>query len=187
MKIFFYTLRPYDELLAAEKISRQMGIEFDYTEDYPDSENYMLADGCESICVTPCDMSAPILEKFASIGVKYIICRSVGYDHVDLAKARELGMRVANVEYPPSGVANYAVMLMMMCERNITQILRRADIQDFTLKGKIGHDISFETVGVVGTGKIGTAVLKALSGFGCRLLCSDPYKNEEAAKYAEYA
>ena len=127
-----------------------------------------------------------VLELFASIGVKFIICRSVGYDHVDLVRAAELGMRVANVEYPPSGVANYAIMLMMMCERNITQILKRAELQDFTLKGKIGHDLSFATVGVIGTGKIGSTVIKHLSGFGCRILCSDPYINEEAQKYAEY-
>ena len=186
MKIFFYDLRPFDELPLAEKICGEMNIEFAYCEEYPDRENYVLAQGCDAISTTPCDLSAPMLELFHSVGVKYILCRSVGYDHVDLEKAKELGLRVSNVDYPPSVVANYAIMLMMMCLRRITHILKRAELQDFSLKGKLGYDISFTTVGVIGTGKIGTAVLKHLSGFGCRLICCDPFRNPEAEKYAEY-
>lgn len=186
MKIFFYDLRPYDELPAAEKISRETGIEFGYCEEYPTMDNYQLAEGCIGISTTPCDLSAPILERFASIGVKYILCRSIGYDHVDLVRAEELGMRVSNVDYPPSGVANYTIMLMLMCARKITHILQRADLQDYTLKGKIGRDISFATIGVIGTGRIGATVIRHLSTFGCRILCYDPYPNEETAKLAEY-
>ena len=95
-------------------------------------------------------------------------------------------MRVSNVAYPPSGVAKYAIKLMMMCKRRIMQIMGRAGVQDFSLEGKIGKDLSFSTVGVIGTGKIGGTVIRHLSGFGCRILCYDPYRNEEAAQYAEY-
>ena len=186
MKIFFYDLRPFDEAEAAERICREMGIEYGQCEEYPDEENYVLARGYDGISTTPCDLSAPMLERFHSVGVKYILCRSIGYDHVDLQKAAELGMRVSNVDYPPTGVANYAIMLMMMCARKITQILERAKVQDFTLRGKIGMDISRVTVGVIGTGKIGATVIRHLSSFGCRLICYDPYINEECRKYAEY-
>ncbi len=136
--------------------------------------------------MTPCDMSAPMVELFAGIGVKYLLCRSIGYDHVDLHKAKELGMKVSNVSYPPSGVANYAIMLMLMLQRRITQILARADLQDYSLKGKIGRDMSFSSVGVIGTGRIGRTVIEHLSGFGCKIYCYDPYQNEEVKKYAEY-
>ncbi|MFR7718601.1 MAG: NAD(P)-dependent oxidoreductase [Lachnospiraceae bacterium] len=57
---------------------------------------------------------------------------------------------------------------------------------DYSLNGNIGREIGSLTVGVVGTGKIGTHVLRNLSGFGCRLLACDPYENEEAKKYASY-
>lgn len=186
MKIFFYTLRDFDELAFAKKCADKYGIEFDYTGAYPDAENYVLAKGADAVSMTPCDMSAPMVEKFASIGVKYLLCRSIGYDHVDLHKAKECGMKVSNVSYPPSGVANYAIMLMMMLQRNMVSILKRAELQDYSLKGKIGADISFETVGVIGTGRIGRTVIEHLSGFGCRILCYDPYQNEEVKKYAEY-
>ena len=186
MKIFFYARREYDEVPFAEQYAREMGIDFGWTSQYPVLENIPLAEGADAVSMTPCDMSAPMVDAFHAIGVKYILCRSIGYDHVDLERAKSYGMRVSNVSYPPSGVANYAIMLMMMLQRKIVPILRRADLQDYSLKGKIGDDLSFSTVGVIGTGRIGTTVIEHLSGFGCRILCYDPYKNPTAAKYAQY-
>ncbi|MBR4423314.1 MAG: D-lactate dehydrogenase VanH-A, partial [Mailhella sp.] len=119
-------------------------------------------------------------------GVRYLLCRSICYDHVDLEEAARLGMRVANVSYPPSGVAGYAVMLMLMACRNITGLLRQADMQDFTLRGKIGLDLAACTVGVIGTGQIGATVIRALSGFGCRILACDPRRNPSVEGLAEY-
>ena len=103
MKIFFYTLRPYDELPCAQKLSAETGIAFDGCEEYPNLENAALAAGCDAVSMTPCDMSAPMVERFHELGVKYICCRSIGYDHVDREKAHELGMKVSNVDYPPRG------------------------------------------------------------------------------------
>ena len=187
MKIFFYCLREFDELAYCRRFSRETGIGFDYSTGYPGPDSYALAEGCEGVSVIPCDMSAPVLRRFRDLGVRYLLCRSIGYDHVDLAEAARLGMRVANVSYPPSGVAGYAVMLMLMACRNITRLLRQADMQDFTLKGKIGLDIAACTVGVIGTGQIGAAVIRALSGFGCRILACDPRRNPAVEGLAEYA
>lgn len=185
MKIMFYFLRPFDELAYCERFSKEYGIDFAWTPDYPTPENAALAAGCDAVCTTPCDMSAPMVERFAALGVKYLPCRSIGYDHIDLKRAKELGLRVSNVSYAPSGVANYAVMLMLMCLRKIQPIMKRAEIQDFGLKGKMGRDISNCTVGVIGTGRIGRTVLRSLSGFGCRLLAYDVRESSEAKQYAE--
>ena len=185
-KVFFYTLRPYDELGIAQRLSAQMDMEFGYSEQYPTLENAALAAGYDAVSVTPCDMSAPMLQRFHELGVKYVCCRSIGYDHVDRQEARRLGMKVANVDYPPNGVANFAIMLMMMTLRKAGHILKRGEVQDYSLKGKIGRDISTCTVGVIGTGRIGRTVLQHLSGFGCRLLAYDLYPNDEVKKSAEY-
>ena len=186
IKVFFYTLRPYDELGIAQKLASQLGIEFGSTQEYPTLENAALAAGYDAVSVTPCDMSAPMVQRFHELGVKSICCRSIGYDHVDLEKARELGMKVSNVDYPPNGVANFAIMLMLMSLRKAGHILKRGEVQDYSLKGKIGRDISNCTVGVIGTGRIGRTVLQHLSGFGCRLLAYDLYPNEDVKKIAEY-
>ena len=186
VKVFFYTLRPYDEQGILEDLAKQRGIEYGYTEAYPTMENAQLAAGYDAVSLTPCDMSAPMLQRFHDLGVKAICCRSIGYDHVDLEKARELGMKVSNVDYPPNGVANFAIMLMLMSLRKAGHILKRGELQDYSLKGKIGRDISNCTVGVIGTGRIGQTVLKHLSGFGCELLAYDLYQNDEVKKIAKY-
>ena len=185
-KVFFYTLRPYDELSIAQRLAPQLDIEFGYTQEYPTLENAELAKGYDAVSVTPCDMSAPMVKRFHELGVKSICCRSIGYDHVDRETARTLGMKVANVDYPPNGVANFAIMLMLMSLRKAGHILKRGEAQDYSLQGKIGRDISTCTVGVIGTGRIGRTVLQHLSGFGCRLLAYDLYPNAEVKKIAEY-
>lgn len=186
MKILFYTLRPFDELDYCKKYSAQYGIDFVWTADAPNPENLSLAQGCDSVSTNPCLITPEYLDTFAKYGVRYLTCRSIGYDHIPLDKARELGMRVSHSAYPPNGVADYAIMLMMMCTRKVNQILRRADAQDYSLKGKMGRELSAMTVGVIGTGNIGRTVLRHLTGFGCRLLAYDLYPNEETKKYAEY-
>ena len=185
-KVFFYTLRPYDELGIAQRLAPQLDVEFGSTQEYPTLENAELAKGYDAVSLTPCDMSAPMVKRFHELGVKSICCRSIGYDHVDRETARELGMKVANVDYPPNGVANFAIMLMLMSLRKAGHILKRGEAQDYSLQGKIGRDISNCTVGVIGTGRIGRTVLQHLSGFGCRLLAYDLYPNDEVKKIAEY-
>lgn len=186
VKIFFYNLRPFDEQAIAQRIGAELGIEYGACADYPTPENAALAAGYDAVSFTPCDMGTAMVERFAALGVKYLCCRSIGYDHVDRKRAKELGMRVSNVDYTANGVANFAIMLMMMSLRRVGHILKRGEAQDYTLKGKIGRDLSACTVGVIGTGRIGRTVLRHLSGFGCRLLAYDLYPSEEAKQYAEY-
>ena len=97
MSIFFYNLREDDELPFARQCSEEYGIPFGYCVDYPSPDNYHLAEGYDAISCTPCDMSRPVVEAFHDLGVKYITTRSIGIDHIDRVRARELGMRVGNV------------------------------------------------------------------------------------------
>ena len=186
MKICFYALREFDELFFCNEMKKKYGVDFVYSTEYPNEKNISLASGCDGVSCTPCDMSAKVLKSFRDVGVKYILTRSIGYDHIDLAAARELGMKVDNVTYTPTGVADYAIMLMLASVRKFAHILKRAELQDYSLKNKLGRDFSCCTVGVMGTGKIGRTVLKHLSGFGCRLLAYDIFENDEAKKFAAY-
>lgn len=188
MKIFLYSLRPFDELEHCERMKEKYGIDYAYSTEYPSVENVHLAAGCDAVSTNPCDMSAPMVEAFHKLGVKYLTCRSVGYDHIDLEMAKACGMKVSHASYPPCGVANYSIMLMLMCTRKIEHILKRSEVQDYSLKGKLGRDISYATVGIIGTGRIGQTVIKSLSGFGCNILAYDEYPNEtvQQEKIAQY-
>ncbi len=186
MKIFAYALREFDEKAFFEKFSKEFNCEYGYTTEYPSPENVYLAQGYDAISATPCDLGADMLERFHQVGVRYIATRSIGFDHIDLKKAKELGMKVSHVSYAPETVADYAIMLMLMCCRKIYPILERAKIQDYTLKGKMGKDLCDCTVGIIGTGQIGKTVIKHLSSFGCKIIAYDLYPNKECSEMAEY-
>jgi len=186
MKIAFYALRDYDELPAVRRYSKKYGIDFIWTPEYPSESNIDFARGCDGISATPCKLTEDWLTRWKNFGVKAILCRSIGFDHVPAEPIRRLGQIVANTPYPTNCVADYAIMLILMCLRQMKQIMLRAEAQDFTLKNKMGRNIEDLTVGVVGTGHIGQVLMQHLSGFGCKMLAYDKYPSDAAKKYAEY-
>ncbi len=186
MRIFVYSMREYDELAFFEKFCSQYGVEFGYTTQTPCLENTELAKGYDVIDIITTVMDKPIIDKFHEIGIRCISSRTIGYDHIDVEYAHSLGMGVTNVTYNPASVADYTIMLMLMGCRKVQHIMQRAAVQDYTLKGKIGREISDCTVGIIGTGRIGSTIVKHLTGFGCKMLAYDIYENEEVKKSAEY-
>lgn len=115
-------------------------------------------------------------------GVTYVSTRSIGYNHLDVEYAASLGIRVENVAYSPDSVADYTVMAMLMAIRHAKATVRRSDVHDYRLHEVRGRELRDLTVGVVGTGRIGAAVVDRLQGFGCRLLAHD----RSPATAAEY-
>jgi D-specific alpha-keto acid dehydrogenase len=67
-----------------------------------------------------------------------------------------------------------------MTVRNAKSIVRRADIHDYRLSDVRGKELRDLTVGVIGTGRIGEAVMDRLRGFGCRILAYDTHPNAAA-------
>ncbi len=113
------------------------------------------------------------LMALSRVGVEYLSTRSVGCDHIDVSYAKSVGISVGNVAYSPDSVADYTLMLMLMAVRQAKATLRRADVHDYRLSEIRGKELRDLTVGVVGTGRIGTAVIDRLRGFGCRVLAYD--------------
>lgn len=116
------------------------------------------------------EVSARTLGALKRAGVEHISTRSIGYDHIDLDAAATLGISVENTVYDPDGVADFTLMLILMAIRNAREVIRAADCRDFRLGGARGRDLRDMTVGVVGVGHIGEAVVRRLHGFGCRVL-----------------
>ena len=186
MKFFVYTFREFDEKNCFDELSEKYGFEYDYSPEYPCLENVHYAKGYDAVSFTPCECNAELVEAFHKQGVKYICARSIGFEHIDLEKAKELGMRVSCVKYGPETVADYAIMLMLMGCRKITHIIERSKLQDYTLKGKLGKNLSNCTVGILGTGQIGGTVVKHLQSFGCRILANSLFEEESLKGMCEY-
>ena len=178
MKLFVYSLREYDERQYFDTWCERYKITYQAVKEGPGSHNLHLAEGYDAVSIITTPMDKDILAALRAGGVKCISTRTVGYDHVNLKAAKEEGLVICNAPYPPNSVANYTIMLMLMCCRRVTHILDRSALQDYSLMGKIGIDISGCTVGIIGTGKIGRTVIEHLKGFGCRILAYDLLEQE---------
>lgn len=145
-----------------------------------DEQTAELARGSEVVSIFVNDnASAPVLEKLAALGVRYIALRSAGYNNVDIPRAQELGIKVAHVPaYSPYSVAEHTIALMLGLNRKLVRAHSRVRDLNFSLDGLVGFDMNGKTVGIIGTGKIGAIVAKILSGFGCSLVCYDLYPDE---------
>ena len=144
-----------------------------------DVNNAVLAKGCKVVCIfvnDKCDASA--VEVLANVGVELIALRCAGFNNVDLAACEKHGISVVRVpEYSPHAVAEHTVALMLMLNRHLHKAYLRNRSGQFVLDGLVGFDMFGKTVGVLGTGKIGTCVIDILTGFGCNILAFDKYPN----------
>lgn len=187
MRLFVYSMRTFDELPCFEKFCEKYNVEYAYTTETPCMENLELARGYDVVDIITTIFDQPMIKKLHDMGVRCIATRTIGYDHIDTAYAKSLGMGVVHISYSPDSVADYTIMMMLMGCRKMKHIMERADIQDYTLKGKLGRELPGCTVGIIGTGRIGKTVIRHLSGFGCRMLAYDLYESEEVKEYATYA
>ena len=186
-KIAVFNLRQFDEAEWFERFSKELGLTISGCPDAPDMENIArVTEGCECADIITSQITRELMEEFARCGIRYLTTRTIGYDHIDMQAAKDCGIRVGNAPYGPNGVADYAVMLILMSIRNMKRILERTNIQDYTLQGIRGRELSDLTVGVIGTGRIGRTVIRHLSGFGCKLLAYDLCPSQEAARFARY-
>jgi D-specific alpha-keto acid dehydrogenase len=133
-----------------------------------------LARGCRCVSVGHrTRVSDAALTALRRVGVQYVSTRSIGCDHLDVGHAAGLGLEVATVAYSPDSVADFTLMLMLMVVRRARSLVRRVDRQDYRADETRGRELRDLTVGVVGTGRIGTAVIRRLHGFGSRVLTHD--------------
>lgn len=180
MKVTAFSVRDYEKpfLLEAMKGKHELTIRSEKL----NKETAQLAKGSEAVAIfTSDDGHEEVLKELARLGVHYLALRSVGFDHVDLKIAKELGIKVANAPaYSPYAVAEHAVALLLAFNRKIIQGQVLIRQQDFRLDSLVGFDIHGKTVGVLGIGKIGLAFAKIMNGFGAKVLAYDPAQNLEA-------
>jgi D-specific alpha-keto acid dehydrogenase len=163
-----------DEAALFREMSASLGVVPTITEAAVSEGNVGLALGnrCISIGHKTHVTNATLL-ALSEAGVAYISTRSVGYNHLDVDYAESMGISVETVAYSPDSVADYTLMLMLMAVRHAKSVIRRADVHDYRLNDVRGRELRDLTIGVIGTGRIGGAVMDRLHGFGCRTLAYD--------------
>lgn len=160
-----------DEADVFRRLSSQFGIMPTIIGDAVSETNAKLVTGNQCISVGhKSDICEATLMALKNVGVKYISTRSIGCNHIDIDAARKVGIVVGNVIYSSDSVADYTLMLMLMVIRNAKSIVSGVQECDFRLDTVRGKELRDMTVGVVGVGHIGGAVMERLKGFGCRIL-----------------
>lgn len=189
MKAIFFEVRADERALIA-KYAAQFGIEAVLNEEILTAENVSQASGYEGISILgQSRLDKAALQELSKLGVRYITTRTIGFDHIDLAAAKELGMKVNHASYPPNGVAEFTVMLMLLTLRHYKPILWRMNVNDYSLAGMMGRELHSLTVGILGGGRIGGTVAKILHGFGAKVLIASLERDpalEQIVEYCDY-
>ncbi|GLI55297.1 lactate dehydrogenase [Propionigenium maris DSM 9537] len=160
-----------------------------YVGDLLNTDNLHLIEGNEAVMLRGnCPADAKNIEKMAGYGVKYLLTRTVGYNHIDVEAAKKHGMKVARVPgYSPNAIAELALTLAMMLLRNTAYTVHRTRKKDFRADAQMfSPEIRRCTVGIVGTGRIGLTAAKLFKGLGARVIAYDLYPSKAAADVVEY-
>lgn len=185
MRIVVYSMMDMEKSCYSV-LEKKYGVELILTKEAPSMDNVKLACNADAVCVLTTPITSDLIDAFYKAGIRYIVTRTIGYDHIDIMRAKEIGMGVGHSSYSPDNVAEYAVMLMLMSSRNIKTILNSYNNQDFSLRNVQGSLLRDLNIGIIGTGKIGTQVAKMLQGFGCKILAYDTYHNENLKDLLTY-
>lgn len=180
MRVAVFSTKPYDRLFL-DAANAAASHELVYLEPRLTPQTTIAAAETQAVCAFVNDeLKADVLEALVRQRIRLVVLRCAGFNNVDLTAARDLGMTVARVpEYSPYAVAEHAVALILALNRNLHRAYARVREGNFALDGLLGFDMRGRTVGIVGTGKIGTVFARIMSGFGCRILAHDPQPNPD--------
>ena len=161
--ITVYRCKP-DEAAVFNKLSYELGVTVSLIKEAVWKNNVKLAARCRCISVNhKAELSEPLLFELKNAGVKYICTRSIGFNHIDIQAAGKMGMTMGTVAYSPGSVADYSIMLMLMLMRGTKSVIHRAERQNYCLNDLRGKELRDMTVRVIGTGRIGQAVMERLT------------------------
>jgi D-lactate dehydrogenase len=183
MKIGFYEIEQWEadyikEHLQGHELFFQKS---HFSDDELPEENLDIISTFTSSPITP-----KVLEHVKNL--KFVSTRTTGFDHINLDICMQKGILVSNVPtYGENTVAEFTFALLLMLMRKMYEGVRRVKEEGwFRFDGLRGNDLKDKTIGVIGTGHIGTYVVKIAHGFGMNIVAYDPYPNEKLAQQFDY-
>jgi D-lactate dehydrogenase len=182
LKVAFFDSKPYD-IKSFENENRNYGYKIKFFTAKLNIDSVKLAGGYDAVCVfVNDDINKGVIHELENMGIRLIALRCAGYNNVNLEAAFG-NVHIARVpDYSPHAVAEHATCLMLALNRKIHKAYYRIRDNNFSINGLMGFDMFGKTAGVIGTGKIGRAVINILKGFGMKVKAYDAFPNEKAAK-----
>ena len=180
MKVYFFGVEDWEKLHIERKLKeKSVSGEFFFFKEALDINNVDKAKDADIISVFIYSKLTPeVIDRIPHL--KLIITRSSGYDHIDVEYALKKGIKVAYIPgYGNNTVAEYTFTLILALARKMKPMIENSSKGIFTREGLMGIDIMGKTIGIVGTGKIGSHVARIAYGFGMKILAYDRSKNSE--------
>lgn len=178
MKTLFYSAKTYD-IESFNQANSDFNLPLRFCESLLTLQSVALIEDEEAICIFVNDKAdEDVLKALHIKGIKLIALRCAGFNNVNIAVAKELGIDVVRVpEYSPHAVAEHTLALMLALNRKIPRAYNRVRDGNFALNGLLGFDFAHKTAGIVGTGRIGTIVAKILIAMDMNVIAYDPTPN----------
>lgn len=179
MKIVLFSTKPYDKIWF-EPLSGQYGMEVKFLEPKLDEDTVFMANGSELVCAFVNDvLNENVIAELKKLNIKGILMRCAGYNNVDLKAAAKYDIPVMHVPgYSPEAVAEFAMGLCLAVNRHIHKAYARTRDFNMNINGLMGRDMCNKTAGIIGTGRIGQAMIRICKGFGMRVIAYDVYPNK---------
>ncbi len=177
MKIAFYDTKQYDKIWF-EPMAKEKNIDILFLEEKLNKHTAAFAKDCDAVCIFVNDdvTKKDTITRLKDNGVKAILLRCAGFNNVDVKSAQDAGIVCLRVpSYSPRAVAEYALGLLLAVNRKIHRAYVRTRDFNYSINGLMGIDLVGKTIGVIGTGKIGQAMLSVIRGLDMRVLLYDPY------------
>lgn len=178
MRIAFYGTKPYDKIWF-EPLGKEYQMEIQFLDAQCSIQTIGLAKGFDAICVFVNDtVTKEMIDIMVEMNVKLILLRCAGFNNVDIkaAKGKVHVLRVPS--YSPEAVAEYAMAMLLTVNRYTHKAYARTRDFNMSINGLMGRDLNHKVAGVIGTGKIGQAMIRIFKGFQMRVLAYDPYPIE---------
>ena len=173
MKAVAYNIKPFEKEYLAKANQKKHDITLISNPLGPDTA--LFAEGKDAVIVFPNDdVSARVIEKLANLGIKYIVARSTGTDHIDKDALAKYNIKLSNIpSYSPEAIAEHAIGMAFALNRKLLKADRQGHHFDFRNNELIGFNFYGKTVGIIGLGYTGMAIAKIFNGLGCKVLGND--------------
>ena len=181
MKILFYDTKSYDRESFEKVAPRFPEVEIDYLEADISVKTARLAMGYDAVCVfVASEVTGDVVGVLSKMGVRLILLRCAGFNNVDLERCAKCGITVMRVPgYSPEAVAEHAMALALAVNRRIHKAYIKVRENNFSLMGLTGTNFHGKVAGIIGTGKIGSAMCRICHGFGMEVIANDAYQNPD--------
>lgn len=179
MKIAFFSTKPYDRIWF-EPMGKEYGFDIRFYEVPFQEETISLARGFDAVCIFVNDyVNADMIQSLYDMHVKAILLRSAGFNNVDVKAAEDKVLILRVPSYSPEAVAEFAMGMLLTVNRYTHKAYNRTRDFNMSLNGLMGVDLYHKVAGIIGTGKIGQAMIRICNGFGMQVLAYDPYPNSK--------